>query len=66
MNLVDSTGWMALGQVVELTQEIALLAAVLSILHKLPVPDSLILATARTYPAVLWTQGEHFRRLEGV
>ena len=28
--------------------------------------DSLILQTARTYQATLWTQDEHFKGLEGV
>jgi len=28
--------------------------------------DSLILATARMYHAVLWTQDEHFKDVEGV
>lgn len=57
---------MTTGQVIELTQEIALQAALLSIEHKLPMADSMILATARLYDAVLWTQDEHFRGLEGV
>jgi PIN domain nuclease of toxin-antitoxin system len=66
MNLVDSSAWMALGQVVELTQEMALLAAVLSIWHKLPVADRLVLTAARTHAAVLRTQDEQFRGLVGV
>jgi len=28
--------------------------------------DSLILATARAHNAILWTQDEHFKDLEGV
>jgi predicted nucleic acid-binding protein len=49
--------------VVELTQEIALLAAVLSIRHKLPMADSLVLATARTHAV---DAGRAFQGLEGV
>jgi len=57
---------MTSGQVVELTTEIALHAALLSAEHKLPMADSLILATARIHNAILWTQDEHFRGLQGV
>jgi predicted nucleic acid-binding protein len=38
----------------------------LSLEHKLPLADSIILATARAYQATLWTQDEHFRGLSGV
>lgn len=59
-------GWMSLGQVVDLTREIALLAADLSLEHKLPMADSMILAVARTYEATLWSQDEHLTGLEDV
>lgn len=58
--------WMATGQVVDLTQEIALSAAVISHEHKLSMADSIILATTRKYNATLWTQDTHFSGLEGV
>ncbi len=58
--------WMASGQVVDLTQQIALLAADLSLEYHLAMADSIILATARTYNATLWTQDAHFAGLEGV
>lgn len=54
------------GQVVEITEGIALHAAQLSIQHQLPMADSLILATARLHRATLWTQDAHFAGLEGV
>jgi len=38
----------------------------LSLEHKLPMADSIILATARAYKATLWTQDEHFKNLPGV
>jgi predicted nucleic acid-binding protein len=63
---LKAAGLMTAGQVVELTQEIAIQAALLSIEHKLPMADSLILATARRYDARLWTQDEHFKGLEEV
>lgn len=58
--------WMSIGQVVDLNQEIALSAAVISHDHKLAMADSIILATARKYNARLWTQDAHFEGLEGV
>jgi predicted nucleic acid-binding protein len=63
---LQAIGWMTLGKVVDITQEIALLAAVLSTKHKLPMADGFILATARIHIATLWTQDEHFMGLEGV
>jgi len=51
---------------VTLSDEIALQAALLSLEHKLPLADSIILATARAQKASLWTQDEHFKNLPGV
>ena len=47
---------MAQGRVVELDQTLALGAAKISHDLKIPMADSIILATARAYNAVLWTQ----------
>jgi len=63
---LKAIGWMSLGHVVDLTQEIALLAATLSMEHKMPMAGSMILATANLYNAILWTQDEHFKGIEGV
>ena len=54
------------GQVVDLTAPLALSAASISVELKLPMADSLILATARTHHAVLWTQDEHFKNIPSV
>ena len=54
------------GQVIELDVSLAVSAARLSAEMKLPMADSLILATARAQAAILWTQDEHFNGLEGV
>ena len=54
------------GTVVALDAGIALSAARISIDCKLPMADSLMLATARTFQATLWTQDEHFKGLPGV
>ena len=58
--------WMSTGRVIELTEKIALAAALLSIEHKLPMADSIILATARAFDAMLWTQDDHLQGLAGV
>jgi len=54
------------GKVVDVTEDIALRASLLSIRHKLPMADSLIYATAIARNALLWTQDEHFRSLPGI
>lgn len=54
------------GQVIELTSALALSAAQLSLKERLPMADSVILATARAFQAVLWTQDADFKDLEGV
>jgi toxin FitB len=54
------------GQQVDLTAPLALSAAQISVEYKLPMADSLILATAHTYEATLWTQAEHFKDIPGV
>ena len=54
------------GTVVELSERIALLAAELSLEHKLPMADSIILATARLHEAHIWTQDADFEGLDNV
>ena len=54
------------GTLIEVGEPIALHAAQLSIQHKLPMADSLILATARSCGATLWTQDVDFEGIEGV
>ena len=54
------------GKIVEIDESLALSAAKLSAELKLPMADSLILATARANNATLWTQDEHFKDLDGV
>lgn len=63
---LSAIGWMSVALVADLTQELALAAADLSMEHKIPMADSIILATARMNDAVLWTQDEHFQDLAGV
>ena len=54
------------GRVIDVTEEIALRASLISLKHKLPMADSLIFATAIAQGACLWTQDEHFQNLPGV
>ena len=57
---------MRTGMVVPLDERIALDAALISRDLKLSLADSIILASARRYNAVLWTQDAHFEHIEGV
>ena len=52
--------------VVELTSPLALDAARLSLETHLPMADSIILATARAFGAMLWTQDADFKDIEQV
>jgi len=54
------------GQIIDVTQSLALNAAKLSAELRLPMADSLILATARAYRAVVWTQDADFKGLPEV
>ncbi|MGA2643028.1 MAG: type II toxin-antitoxin system VapC family toxin [Spirochaetia bacterium] len=54
------------GKVVELDSRIALSAARISLDKRLPMADSVMLATARMNNAVLWTQDSHFEGIENV
>ena len=54
------------GQVANLDGKIALDAARISIELKLPMADSVMLATAREYSANFWTQDSHFEGISEV
>ena len=54
------------GSVVELTADLAIEAARLSLESGLAMADSIILATARSVAATLWTQDSHFAGINGV
>ncbi len=63
---LEAVGVLYSGHIADVTAEVALHAAQLSIRYRLPMADSLILAIARLNHATLWTQDEHFQGLEGV
>jgi predicted nucleic acid-binding protein len=54
------------GQVIDLDMDLALSAAKVSTEHKLPMADSVMLATAQTHGATLWTQDADFEEIEDV
>lgn len=54
------------GQLIDLTSTIAIHAAKLSTDLKIPMADSVMLATAQEYDAVLWTQDKDFEDIDGV
>lgn len=54
------------GRVIDIDLEISLLAAKLSAEIKLPMADSLILATAKKHQATIWTQDKDFEGLKEV
>lgn len=54
------------GHLVELTEDIALRAALISLRHKLPMADSFIYATGQLNEAIIWTQDVDFQGLSSV
>jgi len=54
------------GQVADLTAPLALAASKAGIEHRLPMADSIMLATARAWDATFWTQDADFERVAGV
>ena len=54
------------GSVVALTTRLAIAASRISLQHRLPMADSIILATAMDGNATIWTQDIHFENIPGV
>jgi predicted nucleic acid-binding protein len=54
------------GKIIDLNANIAMNGSKLSLQHNLPMADSIILATARVYDCVIWTQDSDFQHIEGV
>ena len=63
---LQAAALMQQGAVVDLDVSIATRAAKLGLEHRLPLADSVILATARAHDAVLWTQDADFAAVPGV
>lgn len=63
---LKAIAFMQQAHVVVLDATMALSAAKISVEMKLPMADSIILATSRAYDARLWTQDADFFGIEGV
>ena len=63
---LQASALMQLGRVEVLDASLSMVAARLSHELKLPMADSIMLATARRFDAVLWTQDADFSGLPGV
>lgn len=63
---LQAVALMQQGRVVDLDASLALSAARLGIEHKLPLADSVILATAQANDAVIWTQDADFENIPRV
>jgi len=54
------------GKVVDLSTPLAIAASRLCIEHQLPMADSIILATAQEFKAMIWTQDSDFKNISKV
>lgn len=63
---LEAVAVMMQGQLIDLDSAIAISAAKISDELKIPMADSIMLATARHYEAVLWTQDIDFENLADV
>ena len=65
-NAIQAMVAMRRGLIVSLDAELAVYAARLGMELRLPIADSIVLATARVHEAVLWTQDSDFEGMPGV
>ena len=63
---LQAVAMMQQAKVIDITPSIAVQAAKISYLHELPMAECLIYITAREHNAVVWTQDDDFKDLEGV
>jgi predicted nucleic acid-binding protein len=63
---LQSVAAMQKGTVVDLTTKITIAASKLSLQNRLPMADSIILATAREFNARIWSQDSDFEDIPGV
>jgi predicted nucleic acid-binding protein len=54
------------GTVVDLKAPLVIAASKLSLEHNLPMADSIILATAQEFNAIIWTQDSDFKNISNV
>jgi predicted nucleic acid-binding protein len=60
-NALQATALMKQGKVIDITEDVAIMAAKISHEQQLPMADSLILSTAYRHEAVVWTQDVDFK-----
>jgi predicted nucleic acid-binding protein len=63
---LEAIALMKEGRVIDLNDSLALTAGELAFDLKLPLADSIILATAQEFNATLYTQDVHYKNIEGV
>ena len=63
---LQAVALMQQGKVIELSTPLALAAARVSLQHRIPMADSIMLASARAYGATLWSQDADFDGIAGV
>ena len=63
---LQAAALMRQGRLAELDMETAIWAAKISFNQKLPMAESIIMATAYLFGATVWTMDEHFQGLSGV
>lgn len=63
---LEAIALMQAGKIVDLDLAVAVLAGRLGIEHRLPLADSILLATARACSATFWTQDADFAGIDGV
>ena len=63
---LQAVALMQQGTLVELSASLALSAARISLNDKIPMADSIMLATARAWGATLWSQDSDFENIAGV
>ena len=63
---LQAVAHMRMGKVVDLDLTVALASAKAGLERKLPLADSVMLATAVLYKATLWTQDDDFKGVPGV
>ena len=63
---LQTAALMKQGTEVDLTSGLALEAAKISLDYKIPMADSIILATAQAHDAIVWTQDQDFQHIENI
>ena len=63
---LQTVALMKQGITINLSDDLSLQAAKISLEYQIPMADSIILATARAHEAILWTQDQDFKNIENV